>query len=86
MEKTLDKFMMATKAIHKCGDISRDEPELCRIYAEDGENWFGSWVEGFGFFDVKFPKETTRELTDDEINHFKKQNLYIGGANIGKVF
>jgi hypothetical protein len=29
--------------------------------------YIGMWVTGFGFFDVRFPKETTRELTKEEI-------------------
>lgn len=60
------RHMMATTAIHKLGDISRDEPDLCIVYKEDEENYIGNWVEGFGFIEVKFPKETTRPLTEEE--------------------
>lgn len=60
------RYMMATKAMHLLGDISCDTPQLCSIYGEDEKNFIGSWVEGFGFFDVKFSKETTRELTQEE--------------------
>ena len=76
-EHTMDRHMMATKAMHKLGDISRDEPDLCRIYAEDGDDWIGSWVTGFGFFDVHFPKATTRPLTPEEVAHFEKQSIQI---------
>ena len=60
------RFMMATRAVHKLRDISRKKPSLCLISEEDEENFIGNWVQGFGFFGVKFPKETTRELTDKE--------------------
>lgn len=66
------KYMMATKAIHKLGDISSDEPDLCEIFEEDEENYIGSWVTGFGFVNVKFPKSTTRDLTDEEIDIYNK--------------
>ena len=64
------RYMMATKAIHQLGDISSDTPDLCNIYAEEGDNYIGQWVTGFGLFDVKFPKSTTRELTKEEKGKF----------------
>ncbi len=78
MERKLDKYMMATTAIHLLGDISSSEPDLCHVYNEDEENWIGSWVTGFGFFDVKFPKATTRELTKKEVAYYNKQSVRIG--------
>lgn len=71
--------MMATEAIHKLGDISRDAVDLCHVYAEDGSDWIGEWVFGFGFFDVRFPKATTRDLTPEEIETY--QGKYIQLAN-----
>jgi methyl coenzyme M reductase gamma subunit len=73
----MHKYMMATKAIHKLGDISRDEPDLCFIHREDGENYIGNWVTGFGFVEVKFPKETTRDLTEAEENKFDGMHIQI---------
>ena len=32
IHKSTSKYMMATKAIHKIGDISRPEPDICHIY------------------------------------------------------
>ena len=78
--KKYPRHMMATTAIHQLGDISRDEPDLCVIEHEEGDNYIGAWVTGFGFFNVKFPKTTTRELTDDEAEHFGKQAIQIGSG------
>jgi hypothetical protein len=75
----MGKYMMATKAIHKLGDISSDSPALCVIHSEDEENYIGNWVTGFGFIGVKFPKETTRELTQEEINYFNSRVIVLGG-------
>lgn len=72
------RFMMATKAIHQLGDISRDKEDICRIEREDGSDFVGAWVTGFGFIDVKFPKATTRELTDDEVKHYDGKRYRIG--------
>jgi hypothetical protein len=80
---TQRRYMMATTAIHKLGDISRDEPDLCSIYDEDDTTFIGMWVTGFGFFDVRFPKETTRELTPDERDRFKRQHIALNGMDIG---
>lgn len=82
---TMDKHMMATTAIHKLGDISSEEPDLCRVYDQDEENYYGMWVTGLGFFDVRFPKATTRELTEEEIEYWSNQYLYMAGSNLGKI-
>ena len=78
MKKIVPKYMMATKAIHKLGDISSDDPDLCQVTEEDDENYYGAWITGFGFINVKFPKETTRELTKEEIEHYNKMSIQIG--------
>jgi hypothetical protein len=81
----MSKYMMATTAIHQLGDISRDEPELCVIQEEDSENYIGNWVEGLGFIDVKFPKSTTRELTEEEASQYDGRGLKIGSTPIGTI-
>ena len=70
-------YMMATKAQHKLGDISRDEEDLCYIHEETDDCYIGSWVTGFGFVNVEFPKETTRELTQEEIEKYNKMKVRI---------
>ncbi|MEK9134808.1 MAG: hypothetical protein AAB451_00665 [Patescibacteria group bacterium] len=85
------RYMMATKAIHLLGDISSKTPNLCSIHGEDDENYIGNWVEGFGFINVKFPKATTRELTQEEkdkwdgvvigINDSPRFRIHVKDAN-----
>lgn len=76
----MNLYMMATKAIHLLGDISRDEPDLCHVESEDAENYIGSWVTGYGFCLVKFPKETTRELTPEEVKKYNGMMVGIPGS------
>lgn len=76
--KKLPRYMMATKAIHKTGNISRKNPDLCYVCSEDAENFIGNWVTGFGFVYVKFPKNTTRELTVKERDEFNGMQIKIG--------
>ena len=57
---------MATTAFAGKYDISRDPACYCVVEREDSENYYGSWVTGMGFFDVRFPKTTTREMTETE--------------------
>lgn len=68
---------MATKAMHKLGDISSDTPDLCFIHEETDEHYIGNWVTGFGLINVEFPKETTRELTPEEIAHYNLMQVQI---------
>jgi len=68
--KKMNKYMMATTAIHKLGDISRDEIDICYVHNETTTHYIGSWVTGLGFVEVLFPKETTRDLTNEEIEKY----------------
>lgn len=76
-------YMIATEAEHKLGDLSRDysplsTENLCHVSKEFDDYYVGAWVTGFGFFDVCFPKNTTRRLTQEEIDAFKKTYVQIG--------
>jgi hypothetical protein len=88
------KFMIATDAQHKLGNVSRNEPDLCVIETEDESNYYGQWVTGFGFFNVRFPKKTTRNLTAEECKQYAGQykigqvKLFLGHTReqVGHVF
>ncbi len=82
---TLRHYMMATVARHMMGDISRDEPDLCEIDNEDSDNYIGTWVQGFGFMEVQFPKATTRELTADEKNRYHGHTIMMGRTPLGVI-
>ena len=70
---------MATKAIHKLGDISRKPADLCVVKSYNDEFYIGQWVTGLGYVKVKFPKKTTRTLTDKEIKKFNKMSITLNG-------
>lgn len=74
-----DRYMMATQAIHAVGNISRDEPHLAIVYRETERDYIGEWATGVGFINVRFPKETTRELTEDEKTLYRSRLIEIGG-------
>jgi hypothetical protein len=80
-----DRYMMATAAYHKLGDISRDRPDLAVIYGEDGDDWIGQWAAGFGFVNVRFPKATTRELTGAEKAHYRTQVVVPAGVAVEEI-
>lgn len=44
---------------------------------ETEEFYIGKWNRGMYFFDVLFPKKTTRRLTKEEIEKFKKDSLFL---------
>jgi hypothetical protein len=71
--------MMATGAVHTLGDISRDEPALAIVYGETDEDWIGEWATGLGLINVRFPKASTRELTDDERAYFSTKVIDTAG-------
>ncbi len=56
-------------AIHKLGNIGREEDDFIRVFEEDEEYYIGNFVQGFGFIDVKFKKRDCRSLTKEEVDH-----------------
>ena len=79
-------YMMATKALHQIGDVSSDEPDICRLYDEQPEGvdyYLGEWVTGLGLINVKFPKKTTRPLTEEEKEYYRKQSYGMYGMFSG---
>ena len=81
----MKRYKMATVAIHQLGDISRDEPDLCIIDDETDTDYIGRWVEGFGFFNVRFPKHSTRELSPTEREHYDGSVLVLNGTPLGTL-
>lgn len=74
-----DRYMMATQAMHAVGDLSRAEPSLAIVYRETESDYVGEWATGVGFVNVRFPRETTRELTDEEKARFDGQWIECAG-------
>ena len=71
------RFMIATTAKHGLGDISRDDGDYCWV-SEETKGWYqGAWRTGYGFVNVKFPKDSTRELRPDETEHIKNTRVVI---------
>lgn len=79
------RYMMATAAHHKLGDISRDEPGLAYIDSEEGDDYIGQWVTGAGYVHVRFPKATTRDLTAEERARFNGRELEMSGRIVGRI-
>jgi hypothetical protein len=72
-----DKIRMGTEAYHQLGDLSRDEPEFFWVDSEDADNYYGAWLTGFGFVNVRFPKSTTRVPSRFEIEWLADHPVYI---------
>lgn len=73
VEPLKGKVLMGTAALSggkDAKDISRDEEDYFWVTEEMDYFWVGSWVTGFGFYNVKFPKATSRKPTDEEWEWF----------------
>lgn len=71
------KVGIATVAIHKLGNVSRDEPDYCILHSEDENDYYGNWCEGYGFMNIRFPKETTTIASDTLTEKVKKSKVKI---------
>lgn len=70
--------MIGTKAEHKLGPLNREHGDLFLAQEETEDSWIGHWVTGFGFIGLKFPKETSRELTPEEVIKHHGSLIQIG--------
>lgn len=73
-------YMMGTTAYHQLGNLSRDGENLFRVVEETNDYYVGSWLEGYGFFNVLFPKTTSRSLTEEEIETYSNLSFGIVGS------
>lgn len=85
MKTKVGFYRMAKEAHHKLGNISRDKWDLVFINKEDNKNFYGFWVYGFGFINVRFPKKSTRKLTKKEIKKYNNSIWGINGIPIKKL-
>lgn len=67
-------------AIHKLGDIGRDEDDLIFVKSETEDHFIGNFVEGFGFADVEYRKSDCRPLTPGEIEKLNNSQIQLGGV------
>ena len=65
-------------AIHKLGDIRRDEDDLIYVKSETADLFIGNFVEGFGFMDVEFRKCDCRPLNPSEIEKLNNSVIRLG--------
>ena len=66
---TLMVLRDTSHAFHKLGDIGRpdsDRIEFIQVYAEKPDFLVGRFIEGYGFFDVHFPRAACAKPTKKE--------------------
>ncbi|MFC6545517.1 hypothetical protein [Cohnella cellulosilytica] len=66
-------------AIHKLGDIGREQDDLIYVKSETPDHFIGNFVEGFGFTDVAFKKNDCRSLNPGEIEELNNSVIRLGG-------
>jgi hypothetical protein len=71
-------------AIHKLGNLQRDEDDYIWIREETEDKYIGQFVEGLGFFGVEFNKSDVRSCTKDEIDYLNKCYYTINSNVYGK--
>lgn len=81
----LPRYMIGTTATHVMGDLSRsgetiDSMCLLRRYDPGAHEYIGEWETGFGFIDVRFPADTVRELTENELGELDQKVFAINDS------
>ncbi|MBE6067956.1 MAG: hypothetical protein E7211_09730 [Clostridium lundense] len=72
-------------AIHKLGNLSREDDEYIRVLEENENEYIGHFEEGFGFVGVRFNKLHCRKLTKEEIEKLNSKVFIVNGKVWGKV-
>ena len=78
-------YAMGKEAHHLLGEISREKWDLISIDQEDEDNYYGSWVYGYGFIDIRFPKKSIKALNKKEIKKYEGSAWGISGNYMGKL-
>jgi len=75
-------YMIATEANHQMGELHREFGEmsvenLCFVTKETEDHYIGAWITGYGFFNVMYPKKSTRRLTKEEVEYFRTKSVRL---------
>jgi len=73
-------------AIHKLGDIRREEDEYIRIHKETETHYIGNFEAGFGFINVEFKKEDCKPLTEAERKELNGKWYSISGTPLYRIY
>ena len=61
-----EMILLATRAYHRLGDVSRKKLDLCFVSGETEKFFIGCWYKHSFLTDVIFPKKTTRKIASAE--------------------
>lgn len=84
METRIMVLKGGSPAIHKLGDIGRDEDSYIWVKEETEDKYIGQFVEGLGFMDVQFNKSDVRSCTKEEIDKINHTYYSVNGKIWGK--
>jgi len=73
-------------AIHKLGNIGRENDDYIRVYSETEDYYIGNFEEGFGFVDVKFRKKDCRPLSEEERKRINGKWYSINGIPLYRIY
>ncbi|EKE11746.1 MAG: hypothetical protein ACD_15C00028G0001 [uncultured bacterium] len=62
----MQRYLVAKVAIFGRTSVNCEKPTLCIIEGETAKHYIGRLAARPGIVNIKFPKETTRELTSGE--------------------
>jgi hypothetical protein len=72
-------------AYHQLGDLGREnENNLIHVIAEDENYYIGTFSEGYGFFNVHFPKNCVRPMDIEEVDALNKTYYTMNNTVYGK--
>lgn len=61
------KLILATKAYHKMGELTREIPDFAIVTGETETDYIGHWARHLVLFvEVHFPKQTSRLVTVED--------------------
>lgn len=69
------RLFMGTLALHRHGNFTCKTPCVCYIYGEQEQYYVGFWAYDYpNFYDILFPKTSTKELNPEEDLVYKEAN------------
>ena len=80
-----EKYMTAGTSYFPNGKFFSQKPDLCVVWGIKGDEYIGQYVYGTGFINIRFLRETTRNLNKAERKEHNGRKLCLSGVIIGKI-
>jgi len=76
---------MAEKSFRSNGEKFGSELEICIVDGVMGKNFIGGYIYGICIRGLRFPRNSTRPLSENEKVKYRSKGVYFGSVYMGNL-